>query len=76
MYQLLPDQSRADVIQNYDLFESFSFSVLQTLFTKKPIINSEFVWSSWAVENALISILQQWHLLLIMLSSENIIKLL
>lgn len=63
-------------MQNYTLFESFSFSVLQTLLTKKPIIDSAFVYSSWAVENALISILQQWHLLFIMPSSENTIKLL
>lgn len=44
-------------MQNYAPFESFSFSVLQTLLTKKPIIVRTFVYSSWAVENALISIL-------------------
>lgn len=52
------------------------FSVLQTVFAKKAITDSAFVYSSWAVVNALISILQQWHLLFIMPSSENTMKFL
>lgn len=44
-------------MQNYALLEYFYFAVLQILLTKKGIMVRTLVYSSQAVENALISIL-------------------